>query len=81
MKTSTTITKFQCDSCGKECSGNKEISIVDKHYQEFNSYIKLRYFYYCSYATSDGEVCDDCLYKAMKQWIGKYEHLNGIYGT
>lgn len=73
MKKTTTTTTYECDECGKECDGRKEVVYQSGYYFPSTYLVKL----YVAFGRSDkpGDrdycLCSECKRKALEAALEK----------
>lgn len=68
MKKTTTKTEVFCDVCGEKCaSDNRKLFAKYWANNDVHRQINIRVSYYCDYATTDGDVCDQCAIEALEE--------------
>jgi hypothetical protein len=71
-KTKEVVT-ITCDLCGNECKPWREIKIPVGSTPDFTNYIVLAVSGYFPYATANGDICRECLDKALST-----KHAEGL---
>ncbi len=61
------VSKTSCDLCGVFCTPIREVKIYLGGSQDVSNYLVLQIHAYLPYATSDGDVCAECLGKHRQQ--------------
>lgn len=74
MKHETVTVHYTCDLCRGEMDGPTEAARVTHSYSgDSVNYIVFRVYAYVPYMTSEGDVCKECMVKAMKDYVKQYE--------
>lgn len=72
MKKTVTTTEVSCDVCGRPCIQDNR-KLLAKYWADNNVHrqIDIRISFHCDYATSDGDVCDQCAIEALEEVLQK----------
>lgn len=74
MKTETTLVKYTCDLCGKECMPIKKLIL---NYEEgflaygsaYHKNVVLDISTDITYSKTEGDVCESCLNEVLRRYM------------